>query len=150
MTGQNSSTADLLGGVVAVSIYFLCILVFIARLAGLRSLEHWLGIFLLATFIPLVYLLLVAPQLGRPPLYYVQIGLMICFLLAELVLDYVLKVDFRQVQWMVVAYVMLFFAGTGGMIGVATHAGKPWTVAGVILFIAMGVLAFVQRIRTGI
>jgi hypothetical protein len=149
LTGQNSSTADLLGGAVAVLIYFLCILVFIARLAGLRSLEQWLGIFLLGTFVPLVYLLLVAPQLGRPPLYYIQIGLMICFLLAELMLDYVLKLEFRHVQWMVVAYVMLFFAGTGGMIGVAARAGRPWTVAGVILFIAMGILAFVQRIRTG-
>jgi hypothetical protein len=46
----------------------------------------------------------------------------------EALLDYILKVDFRSVSWMVISYVMLFFAGTGDL---------------------MGVLAFVQRAVTG-
>jgi hypothetical protein len=31
---------------------------------------------------------------------------------AEALLDYILKVDFRNVRWMVISYMTLFFAGT--------------------------------------
>jgi hypothetical protein len=54
--------------------------------------------------IPLVYLLVNAPQLERPALYYLQIGLMVAWLLVEALLDYILKLDFRQVRWMVISY----------------------------------------------
>ncbi|MGB3860995.1 MAG: hypothetical protein WBE11_19670 [Candidatus Aminicenantaceae bacterium] len=70
-------------------------------------------------------------------------------LVVELLLDYVLKVDFRQNQGIVILYVTLFFAGTGGMIGVASHAGKVWTVVTVISFLIMSILAFIQRNITG-
>jgi hypothetical protein len=90
-----------------------------------------------------------ARQLGRPVLYYVQIGLMLVWLLVELVLDYILKVDFRQVRWMVIGYVVLFFAGTGGMLGVAANAGRGWMILTVILFFVMAALAFIQRAVTG-
>jgi len=45
---------------------------------------------------------------------------------------------------------MLFFAGTGGMVGVASLAGRGWTIAAAVLFLAMGILAFVQRAVTGL
>ena len=50
---------------------------------------------------------------------------------------------------MVITYVTLFFAGTGGMLGVAENAGRAWTIPAVILFLVMAVLAFVQRAVTG-
>ena len=62
---------------------------------------------------------------------------MFIFLLVELLLDYVLVIEFRQVGWMVISYVMLFFAATGGMLGVAAKAGRTWTISGVILFLYM-------------
>jgi hypothetical protein len=99
--------------------------------------------------IPLVYLLVEAPQLERPALYYIQIGLMLAWLLVEALLDYILKFDFRKVQWMVISYVVLFFAGMGGMLGVAANAGRGWTIVVGILFLIMAVLAFVQRSVTG-
>lgn len=102
------------------------------------------------TVIPLVYPLLKAPRLERPMLYYLQIGLMLIFLLVELLLDYVLMIEFRQIGWMVISYVMLFFAATGGMLGVAANAGRSWTLSAVILFLVMAVLAFVQRAVTGL
>jgi len=98
---------------------------------------------------PLFYLIFTAPSLGRPALYFVQIGLMLAFLLAELLLDYVFKIPFRQVRWMVVAYVVLFFAGTGGMLGVAALAGQTWTITAAAFFFVMASLAFVQRRVTG-
>ncbi len=44
---------------------------------------------------------------------------------------------------------MLFFAGTGGMLGVAALAGRGWLAAAGILFLVTAVLTFVQRGVTG-
>jgi hypothetical protein len=140
---------DLLGAIVAVVFYVSAILVFIFRLLGKPQYGHWIGYFEFLLLIPLGYLLITAPELERPALYYIQISLMIAWLVVELLLDYILKIDFRQVRWMVISYVVLFFAGAGGMIGVAANAGRGWSILAVILFLIMAVLAFVQRTVTG-
>ena len=140
---------DLLGAWVAGAIFILSILVFVSRLAEKPDLEYWAGLALLLTALPLGYLLIRAPAHQRPALYYIQIGLMLAYLAVQLVVDYVLKIEFRQVRWAVIAYVMLFFGGTGGMIGVASAAGKGWMLVSVVLFLVMAVLAFVQRAVTG-
>ena len=74
---------------------------------------------------------------------------MMGFIIIELLLDYVFKVDFRNTRWMTITYVMLFFAGTGGMIGIASQAGKLWAILAIILFFIMTTLVFVQRAKTG-
>jgi len=74
---------------------------------------------------------------------------MLAWLVLEALLDYILKVDFRNVRWMVISYVVLFFAGAGGMLGVASNAGHSWSIASIILFLIMAVLTFVQRAITG-
>lgn len=142
-------TPNLLGALVTVGIYFLYILLIVFRLLGKPDVGHWLASIQFLTVFPLVYLLIKAPKLERPALYYLQIGLMLIFLLVELLLDYILLIEFRQVSWMVISYVMLFFAATGGMLGVAANAGRRWTLSAVILFFVMAVLAFVQRAVTG-
>jgi hypothetical protein len=73
---------------------------------------------------------------------------MLAWLIAEAFLDYILKIDFRNVRWMVIGYVVLFFAGTGGLLGVAVNAGRAWSILAVILFLTMAVLTFVQRAIT--
>ncbi len=138
-----------LGAIVALVFYVSAILVFVARLLGTTKWEQPLGYLEFLLAIPLIYLLYTAPQLQRPPLYYVQIGCMLGWLLVEALLDYILKVDFRHVRWMVIGYVMLFFAGAGGMLGVAANAGRTWTVSAALLFLVMAVLTFVQRAVTG-
>ena len=89
-------------------------------------------------------------ELQRSALYILQTGLMLAFLLVELLIDYILKVDFRRVRWMVISYVPFFFAATGGMIGVAALTGRGWMIAAVILYLIMGALAFLQRRVTGL
>ncbi len=142
-------TANLVGAITAVIIFILVIAVFIARLCEKPDVEYRIGILLFVTAIPLVYLLMVAPSFARSLLYYVQIGLMLLYLIVEYVLDYALKLDFRKTQWAVIAYVMIFFAGAGGMVGVASQAGPPWTAAAGTLFHVMAGLSFYQRVKTG-
>ena len=140
---------NLLGAIVAVAFFVSAILVFIFRLRGQPQYGHWIGYFEFVLGIPMIYLLLKAPQLERPPLYYIQIGCMLAWLAVEAMLDYILKIDFRSVRWMVVGYVVLFFAGTGGLLGMAANAGRGWSIPAVILFLIMAVLTFVQRAVTG-
>jgi len=69
--------ADLLGAVTAVSFYISAILVFTFRLFGRPQYGYWVGYFEFLLAIPMIFLLLKAPQLERPVLYYIQIGCML-------------------------------------------------------------------------
>jgi hypothetical protein len=141
---------DLLGAIVAHVIFISSIITFVARMRLGVGPGHWIGIPILLMAFPLVYLLIRAPADGRSLLYCIQIGAMLAWLTALSLLDYVFKIDFRQTQWMVIAYVMLYFAGIGGMIGLAAQAGKGWAISATLLFFVVGVLAFVQRAVTGL
>ena len=140
---------NLLGAIVAIAFYVSAILVFVFRLLGKPHYGHWIGYFEFLLAIPMIFLLLKALQLQRPALYYIQIGCMLAWLVVEALLDYILKIDFRNIRWMVISYVVLFFAGTGGMLGVARYAGRGWSISAIILFLIMAVLTFVQRAVTG-
>ena len=141
---------DLFGAIVAHVIFVSSIITFSSRILFKLQAGHWVGIPILLMVFPLGYLLIRAPEFNRPFLYYVQIGLMLVWLISLFLLDYVLKYDFRQRQWMVIGYVVLYFAGMGGMIGLAALAGRGWTISAIILFLIAAVLAFVQRAITGI
>jgi hypothetical protein len=138
-----------LGAIVAIAFFISAILVFTFRLLGKPQYGHWIGYFEFLLAIPLIYLLLKAPGQERPALYYIQIGCMLAWLVVEALLDYILKIDFRSIRWMVISYVVLFFAGTGGMLGVAANAGRSWSIPAIILFLIMAILTFVQRAVTG-
>ena len=141
---------DVLGAVVAHVIFISSIITFASRIIfGLKP-GHWVGTPILLMVFPLVYLLLRAPEFNRPFLYYVQIGIMLAWLIVLFLVDYVFRYDFRQTQWMVISYVVFYFAGTGGMIGIAALAGRAWTISAIILFFVTLILAFVMRAVTGL
>lgn len=141
---------NLLGGVITLAYFSSMILIFGFRLRGKPDVGAKLGLAQTLIAIPAVgYLLYTARQLDRPTLYFIQVGLFLAFLLVELLIDFILKIDFRQVRWMVITYVTFFFAASGGMIGVASYAGTSWSIAAVILFLIMATLAFIQRAVTG-
>jgi hypothetical protein len=141
---------DLLGAIVAHVIFVASILTFASRLVFGTGPGHWIGIPILLMALPLGFLLLRAPKFKRPRLYYVQISAMLVWLAALFVLDYVLRYDFRQTQWMVISFVVVYFAGMGGMLGIAALAGRGWMISAIVLFLVAAVLAFVQRAVTGV
>jgi hypothetical protein len=143
------SKLDLLGALVAHVIFISSIITFLARMFVGTKPGHWIGIPILLMFFPLVYLLLRAPEFNKPILYYIQIGLMAIWLIVLFIVDYILHFNFRETQWMIISYVVLYFAGAGGMIGIASQAGRGWTISSVILFLVTAILAFVQRAVTG-
>ena len=127
----------------------LIIAVFISRILGLLEIGRWIGFTSSLILIPLVYLFVVGLRTGMRRIYFVWLVLMVLFSLFELVVDQILMIDIRSTQWTVIPYVMFFFAATGGMIGIASQAGKAWSIATTIVFLIMAVLAFVQRGITG-
>jgi hypothetical protein len=128
----------------------LIIAVFVSRILGWLEIERWVGFASSLIIVPLVYLFIVGLGTGRRKIYFVWLALMVLFALFELVVDQILRIDLRSAQWTVVPYVMFFFAATGGMIGVASQAGKAWAITTVIIFLIMAILAFVQRGITGL
>lgn len=140
---------NLIGAITAIAFFVSAILVFVLRLLGKTQYENWIGYFEFLLAIPLIYLLIQAPRLGRPALYYIQIGCMLAWLVVEALLDHILKIDFRNIRWMVISYVVLFFAGSGGLLGIASSAGRAWSISAIILFLIMAILTFVQRAVTG-
>ena len=86
---------NLLGAVTAIAFFVSAILVFVFRLLGKPQYGHWIGYFEFLLAVPLIYLLIQAPRLERPALYYIQIACMLAWLILEALLDYILKVDFR-------------------------------------------------------
>lgn len=141
---------DLLGAIVAHIIFISSIITFASRMIFKLSPGHWVGIPILLMTFPLGYLLIKAPEFNRPFLYYVQIGVMLIWIIILFLVDYIFKYDFRHTQWMVISYVVLYFAGIGGMIGIAALAGREWAISAVILFFVAAILAFLQRAVTGI
>ena len=139
-----------LGAIVAHVVFVSSIITFACRMLFRLQPGHWVGIPVLLMAFPLGYLLLRAPATNRPLLYYVQIGAMLIWVMVLFLVDYVLRYDFRQTQWMVIGFVVLYFAGMGGMIGVASLAGRGWTISAIVLFLIAAVLAFLQRVVTGI
>ena len=145
-----SERLNLIGAVTAHVVFISSIITFSSRMIFKIGPGHWVGIPLLLMVFPLGYLLSTAPGVNRPFLYYIQAGLMLLFIILLFFVDYVFKYDFRQTQWMVISFVVFYFAGMGGMIGVASLAGRGWTISSIILFIIAAILAFVQRAVTGI
>ena len=137
------------GAITANVINISTILIFVARLLEKPEIGHWIGIIIQFTIIPLFYLLYAARSLNRARIYYIQVSLMIIFIIVEFLVDWYPKIEFRNNLLIVIPYVMLFFGATGGMIGVASLAGKRWTVVTVLSFLIMFVLAFIQRQITG-
>jgi hypothetical protein len=149
-TDRTRRRLDLLGGTVAMVVYASSIVTFVARMAFDVPAGHWIGIPLLLTALPLAYLLATARAERRSPIYIVQIGLMLAFVVLLFILDYVPGIDWRDSQWAVIGFVMVYFGALGGMIGVAAEAGTRWMRTAIGLFFVTAVLAFVQRAVTGI
>jgi hypothetical protein len=87
---------DNLIGAITANVYMLLIIaMFAARILGWLEIGRWVGIASSLVLIPLIYLFIVGFKTDRRMIYFVWITLMILFALCELIVDDILKVDFR-------------------------------------------------------
>jgi hypothetical protein len=145
---ESKHSIDLLGSIIANVNNILLIGIFLARIYKYSKIENWLGIIFILSIIPLTLMLLESFAFSREGLYYVQLILMMSFIVLELILDYLLKIDFRQNRSVLIPYVTLFYASFGGMIGIASHSGKQWTIITVITFLLMAAASLIMHFKT--
>lgn len=145
---KSKESINLLGSVIANTNNILLIFLFLARIYKYPKVEYWLGVVFLLSIVPLTYMLIKAVESKRAIIYFVQLSLMIGFIVVEFLLDYLLKLDFRQNQNYVIPFLILFYASLGGMIGIASHSGKQWTVITVITFLLMTIISLIMHFKT--
>ena len=141
-------SVNLLGAIIANINNILLTFLFATRIYKYPKIEHWLGIIFMLSIIPLILMLIKAFETNRDILYFIQLFLMISFIVVEFLLDYLLKIDFRQNRNIVIPYVIIFYASFGGMIGIASHCGKQWTVITVITFLLMTTASLIMHFNT--
>lgn len=145
---KSKESINLLGSVITNINNILLIFLFLARIYKYPKVEYWLGVVFLLSIVPLTYMLIKAVESKKTMIYFVQISLMIGFIVVEFLLDYLLKLDFRQNQNYVIPFLILFYASLGGMIGIASHSGKQWTVITVITFLLMTIISLIMHFKT--
>ncbi|MFN2243174.1 MAG: hypothetical protein ACK2U2_12865 [Anaerolineae bacterium] len=97
--------------------------IFLCRPWDLRRAEKVLGLATVALVVPLILAMLLNLAWGREWWTVVLPGIMVVHLLVELLLDYVLRVDFRgtALLW---PYLLIFYLAQMGMIGYSFLVGK--------------------------
>jgi hypothetical protein len=104
-------------GVIAANLFNLLTTgIMLSRPLGRKRLERYLGLATIALILPLSFVV-VSHATNSADFWMIMLpGLMILFLILEWVLDYVLKLDFRQTR-LLGPYLLFFYAAQWGMIG---------------------------------
>ncbi|MCU0342865.1 MAG: hypothetical protein MUF28_03475 [Ignavibacterium sp.] len=145
---ESKESTNLVGSVIANINNIILIFLFLARIYKYPKVEYWLGVVFMLSTVPLTYMLIKAVESKRAILYFVQLSLMIGFIVVEFLLDYLLKLDFRQNQNYVIPFLIMFYSSLGGMIGIASHSGKQWAVITVITFLLMTTVSLIMHFKT--
>jgi len=99
--------------------------IMLSRAAGLQRAEVVLGLVWIALALP-VGLAVILNFLGKRDWWTVVLpALLVAFLLVELILDYILKLNFRQTS-LLWPYLLLYYLSVWGMIGYSFGIGKPY------------------------
>ena len=117
--------------------------IFIAQKLGREKLVRTLGILWLWLILPLALAFVSYWQAGRETRILVSFGLVFFYMLVELLLDYVFKVDFRARAITHVPYIILEYVAIFSLIVIAfyVHRGWGWVVA-ICFWVLMGSLVF--------
>ncbi len=90
--------------------------IFLARRAGQEQIENALGLVLVTFTFPLAILIIWNGALGREWWTLVLPSLLVGYLLVELLLDYIFKIDFRHTT-LLWPYLLIYYLALMGMIG---------------------------------
>jgi hypothetical protein len=120
-----TNTIDFIAFIAANIVNITMVILFICRTKKLEKAEYFLGLIVVAMILPLAYIVIVNFLQNREwPFYILPISL-ILFLLVELYLDYIKKIDFRN-STLIWPYIVLYYLGLMGMIGYTFLANKTF------------------------
>ena len=137
------NTYDLTFVLSAVAFNLLIAAIFIAQKLGREKLVRIFGILWLWLIIPLALVFVAYWQAGRETRILLSFGLVFLYMLVELFLDYVFKVDFRAKAITHVPYIILEYVALFSLIVIAFDIDQSWGWAVTICFwILMGSLVY--------
>lgn len=111
--------------VIANLINLLLIGIFLSRPKGIKKVEHVLGLFVVAMILPIGVAIILNILAKRGWWTIVLPLILILFLAVELLLDYILKLNFRKTRWLW-PYLLLYYSAMMAMIGYSFLIGKPY------------------------
>lgn len=118
-------TVDLVLFLVANLVNLLIVAIMLSRPLGRKDLERRLGLVVIACALP-VGLAVVLNAVGKREWWAVVLPLpLLLHFVVELLLDYVLRFEFRKTRWLG-PYLLIFYAGQMGMIGYSFLAFDRW------------------------
>lgn len=134
---------DLMFVLSAVAFNLLIAALFIAQKLGRDNLVKTFGILWLWLMIPLALVFVSYWRAGRETWIFVNFGFVFLYMLVELLLDYVFKIDFRSKPISHVPYIILEYAALFSLIGIAFEIDRTWgTVIAICFWILMGSLVY--------
>ena len=136
-------TFDFMFVLSAVAFNLLIAAIFIAQKLGRDKLVRTFGILWLWLIIPLALVFVSYWQQGRETRILVSFGFVFLYMLVELLLDYVFKIDFRSKLVTHVPYIILEYVALFSLIVIAFDINQVWGwVVTICFWVLMGSLVF--------
>ena len=122
--------------------------IFIADKRGSRKGIQLLGIAWLSLAIPLGIVFVHYVTAGAPGWVLAAFGLVFVYMLVELLLDYILKYDFRKLWSTHIPYILLEYMALFSLIGIAIWIDEGWSwLVSASFWILMGCLIYLYASR---
>ena len=122
----NLNPFDLAFVISAVLFNLLIAAIFVAVKHNRTGLVRKLGLVLLSTAMPFAAAFLHNLQSGNDPIIQVYFGFIFLYLVAELLLDFILKIDFRKSRLTHIPYILLEYLALFGIIAIAFSIHPTW------------------------
>jgi len=103
----------------AILLNVLIILIFLARMKGLKQTERFFGYIVIFCIVPLSIVLINYILIGTDLWIIIYIIIIISFLIIEMLLDYLLKLDFRTNLKIVVPYIIFYYIAFWGLLAIS-------------------------------
>ena len=103
----------------AIFLNVLIILIFLARYRGPEGLEHKIGYLVIVCIIPLLIILFNYILIGKDLWIVIYIIIIISFLIFEIILDYILKLNFRTNPKIVGPYILYYYIAFWGLLAIS-------------------------------
>ncbi len=105
-----------------------------------------LGIVVIALAIPVAFTLVSYLLAGGPLRILLYLAAILVYILLELVLDFILKIEFRKKPAIHIPYIIIFYIACFGFIGVSFSIDKTWGyVVSVSFWIMLASLIYLLR-----
>jgi len=141
-------TTSVIFGISAVAFNLLIAGVFIAQKKGDIRIIRTLGSIVMALALPFGYVLYQHLMKGGNVWARVALAVVLAYQLVELLMDYILKIDFRS-KWVThIPYILLEYAAFAGLIYTAFNISEFWGwVVSVTFWVAMVALVYLMMGR---